>query len=93
MAGHTPVVGAAVPLTVTPASGRARSIAALLDQAALDIPQMAQDGVQTSVQIDGRGVSVQAQVQVKDFSGAVVATRRYDGQKEVAGAISWRFDW
>lgn len=84
---------ALIPLTVTPATARARSIAALMEHAAVDMPQMAEDGVRASVHIDGRGVSVQAVVQVRDFTGAVIARRSYDGQKEIAGAISWRFNF
>ena len=85
---------ALVPLTVPPAAlARTRSIGELLEHAAQDMPQLAQDGVRVSAHIDGRGTSVVGIVQVRDFSGTVVARRTYDGQKEISGAITWRWNW
>lgn len=74
-----------VPLT------RALSIGALLEQAAKDLPVLAEDGISVSVTLDERGASVAGTVTVKDFTGRIVAAQTWTGQKELNATVTWRF--
>lgn len=74
-----PVVG--VPLA---------SLRELLDAAARDWPQASQPGALVSLSVDGKGVAVVAELQVtEEWSGRVLATRKFDGDWGVTGQLRW----
>lgn len=66
-----------------------QSLQDLLATAARDWPQATQDGAQVAMRVDARGVSVSATMTVHDWSGAVLASRTFEGQWEVSGLIRW----
>lgn len=70
---------------------RTQSIGELLEQAAKEMPELEDDGIVVGVHMDERGASVAGTITVKDFTGQVVATRTWDGQREISGQVRWRF--
>jgi len=66
-----------------------QSLQSLLATAAQDWPQATKDGAVMAFKVDTRGVSVQATLTVKDWQGAVLASRTYDGQWDVSGLVRW----
>jgi hypothetical protein len=74
-----------------PLLARTIAIGALLEQAAKELPALEQDGIQVGVHLDERGVSVSGTVHVHDFTGRLVASRTWTGQKQLDATVTWTF--
>jgi hypothetical protein len=74
-----------------PLLARTIAIGELLEQAAKELPALEQDGLQVSVHLDERGASVSGTVQIHDFTGHIVASRTWAGQKQLDATVTWTF--
>lgn len=70
---------------------RTRGIGELLEMAAKEIPELADDGLLVGVQWKEEGLTVMGTVQVKDLSGSVVASMTKEGEKTLSGVVRWKF--
>jgi hypothetical protein len=74
-----------------PLLARTIAIGELLEQAAKEMPELEQDGLQVSVHLDERGASVAGTVQIHNFKSRLVASRTWTGQKQLDATVTWTF--